>query len=84
MGNDKASQIPDFGKYRSKSGTKSNLVFQYFMVGTMGALTAAGAKATVQGKFCWDGKGTWGYGRITDSGFEGSQGKQCIPRRSIG
>jgi hypothetical protein len=24
-------------------------VFQYFMVGTMGALTAAGAKATVQG-----------------------------------
>jgi hypothetical protein len=51
MGNDKASQIPDFGKYRSKSGTNSNLVFQYFMVGTMGALTAAGAKATVQGEF---------------------------------
>jgi hypothetical protein len=25
------------------------LVFQYFMVGTLGALTAAGAKATVQG-----------------------------------
>ncbi|EHL00714.1 putative Cytochrome b-c1 complex subunit Rieske, mitochondrial [Glarea lozoyensis 74030] len=41
MGNDQASKIPDFGKYRSK-------IFQYFMVGTMGALTAAGAKATVQ------------------------------------
>jgi ubiquinol-cytochrome c reductase iron-sulfur subunit len=26
-------------------------MFQYFMVGTMGALTAAGAKATVQGMF---------------------------------
>ncbi|KAG9234632.1 putative cytochrome b-c1 complex subunit Rieske, mitochondrial [Amylocarpus encephaloides] len=47
MGNDKASNIPDFSNYRSKQGTKSNLVFQYFMVGTMGALTAAGAKATV-------------------------------------
>jgi hypothetical protein len=51
MGNDKASKIPDFGKYKSKSGTDTNLVFQYFMVGAMGALTAAGAKATVQGKF---------------------------------
>jgi hypothetical protein len=61
MGNDKASQIPDFSKYRSKSGTNSNLVFQYFMVGTMGALTAAGAKATVQGKFWSDSKGTWRY-----------------------
>jgi hypothetical protein len=55
MSNDQASKIPDFGKYRSKSGTNSNLVFQYFMVGTMGALTAAGAKATVQGEFQSDG-----------------------------
>ena len=51
MGNEKSSKIPDFGNYRSKSGTNTNLVFQYFMVGTMGALTAAGAKATVQGEF---------------------------------
>lgn len=43
------SRIPDFGHYRSKSGSRNNLVFQYFMVGSMGALTAAGAKATVQG-----------------------------------
>ncbi|KAH9220190.1 cytochrome b-c1 complex subunit Rieske [Leptodontidium sp. 2 PMI_412] len=48
MGNDAGSKIPDFSNYRSKSGTNSNLLFQYFMVGTMGALTAAGAKATVQ------------------------------------
>jgi ubiquinol-cytochrome c reductase iron-sulfur subunit len=48
-GDDKGSQIPDFSHYRSSSSKNSNLVFQYFMVGTMGALTAAGAKATVQG-----------------------------------
>jgi hypothetical protein len=52
MGGDAASKIPDFSHYRSKQGSNSNLVFQYFMVGAMGALTAAGAKATVQGM--WD------------------------------
>ncbi|KHJ30940.1 putative ubiquinol-cytochrome c reductase iron-sulfur subunit [Erysiphe necator] len=46
--NSKTTRIPDFSKYKSSSGPNSNLVFQYFMVGTMGALTAAGAKATVQ------------------------------------
>lgn len=48
-GDDKGNSIPDFSHYRSSSSKNSNLVFQYFMVGTMGALTAAGAKATVQG-----------------------------------
>ncbi|KAH7411060.1 putative cytochrome b-c1 complex subunit Rieske, mitochondrial [Cadophora sp. MPI-SDFR-AT-0126] len=48
MANDAASKVPDFSHYRSKSNTNTNLLFQYFMVGTMGALTAAGAKATVQ------------------------------------
>ncbi|KIN00271.1 hypothetical protein OIDMADRAFT_164588 [Oidiodendron maius Zn] len=48
MGNSPTTKIPDFSKYRSRKGANSNLVFQYFMVGTMGALTAAGAKATVQ------------------------------------
>lgn len=43
------SQIPDFSKYRSKNAKSSNLLFQYFMVGSMGAITAAGAKSTVQG-----------------------------------
>lgn len=46
---DRFSNIPDFSKYRSKKSGGSNLVYQYFMVGAMGALTAAGAKATVQG-----------------------------------
>ncbi|KAF7886202.1 hypothetical protein EAF00_010305 [Botryotinia globosa] len=45
---DRFSNIPDFSKYRSKKSGGSNLVYQYFMVGAMGALTAAGAKATVQ------------------------------------
>ena len=36
----------------SKKPESSNKVFQYFMVGSMGLLTAAGAKATVQGASC--------------------------------
>lgn len=43
------TNIPDFSKYRSKRGQDGNKVFQYFMVGTMGLLSAAGAKATIQG-----------------------------------
>ena len=50
-GSSKGSQVPDFGKYVSKSGEGSNKLVQYFMVGAMGALTAAGAKSTVQGGF---------------------------------
>jgi hypothetical protein len=49
MGSDKGSSIPDFGKYMSKKGEGNNKLFSYFMVGTMGALSAAGAKSTVQG-----------------------------------
>ena len=45
------TKIPDFGHYMSKRGETPNKVFQYFMVGTMGALAAAGAKATVQGMY---------------------------------
>lgn len=44
------TKIPSFGKYMSKSSETSNRVFQYFMVGSMGLLAAAGAKATVQGE----------------------------------
>jgi ubiquinol-cytochrome c reductase iron-sulfur subunit len=46
---DRTTKIPSFGAYMSKKGETSNRVFQYFMVGTMGALAAMGAKATVQG-----------------------------------
>jgi ubiquinol-cytochrome c reductase iron-sulfur subunit len=38
--------VPDFAPYRA-SNTEGNKVFSYFMVGTMGLVTAAGAKATV-------------------------------------
>ena len=34
----------------SKRGETSNKTFSYFMVGAMGLLSAAGAKATVQGR----------------------------------
>jgi ubiquinol-cytochrome c reductase iron-sulfur subunit len=43
------TKIPNFKNYMSKRGETSNKVFQYFMAGSMGALAAAGAKATVQG-----------------------------------
>ncbi|ERF71468.1 Cytochrome b-c1 complex subunit Rieske [Endocarpon pusillum Z07020] len=46
------TKIPSFGKYMSKNSETSNRVFQYFMVGSMGLLAAAGAKATVQGERC--------------------------------
>jgi len=45
----KSTKVPSFGAYRSKSGEEGAKVFSYFMVGTMGALSAMGAKATVQG-----------------------------------
>ncbi|CAI6090142.1 hypothetical protein V2G26_006385 [Clonostachys chloroleuca] len=41
-------KIPDFGKYVSKNAGDSNKLVSYFMVGAMGAITAAGAKSTVQ------------------------------------
>ncbi|TIB71451.1 MRG-domain-containing protein [Wallemia mellicola] len=40
------TQVPDFSPYRSKN-TGSNKAFSYFMVGSMGLLASAGAKATV-------------------------------------
>ncbi|EPS40230.1 hypothetical protein H072_5996 [Dactylellina haptotyla CBS 200.50] len=40
--------IPSWGYYKSKKTEGSNKVFGYFMVGSMGALSAAAAKATVQ------------------------------------
>ncbi|KAI1163727.1 ubiquinol-cytochrome c reductase iron-sulfur subunit, mitochondrial [Nemania serpens] len=47
-GETKSTKIPDFGHYFNKGGPNTNLLFSYFMVGTMGAITAAGAKSTVQ------------------------------------
>lgn len=48
-GESQGSKIPDFSKYLSKGNETTNKLFSYFMVGTMGAITAAGAKSTVQG-----------------------------------
>jgi ubiquinol-cytochrome c reductase iron-sulfur subunit len=46
---EKTTNIPSFAKYRNKGGESSSKMFQYFMVGTFGAISALGAKATVQG-----------------------------------
>ncbi|KAF5009829.1 hypothetical protein FDECE_3975, partial [Fusarium decemcellulare] len=57
-GESKGSQIPDFGKYVSSSGEGKNKLFSYFMVGALGAVSAAGAKSTVQAigaVSCWKG-----------------------------
>ncbi|KAL8694841.1 MAG: hypothetical protein Q9218_000600 [Villophora microphyllina] len=42
------TKMPDWGKYMSKRPEANNKVFSYFMVGSMGLLSAAAAKATVQ------------------------------------
>ncbi|KAK8090779.1 hypothetical protein PG994_000284 [Apiospora phragmitis] len=47
-GETKASNIPDWGSYMTKNSIGSNNLVSYFMVGAMGAITAAGAKSTVQ------------------------------------
>jgi hypothetical protein len=46
------TKIPDWTKYLSKNKGSSNALYGYFMVGAMGAISAAGAKSTVQGAFC--------------------------------
>lgn len=53
-GEQKAGKVPDFGKYYNGSGEGGKKLFSYFMVGSMGAITAAGAKSTVQGGFLPD------------------------------
>lgn len=49
-GTSKSDQAPDFSHYLSKKSGNANALFGYFMVGTLGALSAAGAKSTVQGR----------------------------------
>ncbi|GAA5889736.1 hypothetical protein JCM6882_004305 [Rhodosporidiobolus microsporus] len=44
---DAASQVPDFSKYTKANSEDSGRAFSYFMVGSMGLVTAAGAKSTV-------------------------------------
>ncbi|KAK4189484.1 putative mitochondrial precursor of cytochrome b-c1 complex subunit Rieske [Podospora australis] len=47
-GEGKSTKIPDFSKYLSGKKSATNAIYSYFMVGTMGAITAAGAKSTIQ------------------------------------
>ena len=46
---EKTTSIPSFAKYRSSGGETSGKVYQYFLVGTFGAVSAFGAKKTVTG-----------------------------------
>ncbi|KAK4213479.1 putative mitochondrial precursor of cytochrome b-c1 complex subunit Rieske [Rhypophila decipiens] len=43
-----STKVPDYSKYMSKGNKNTNALISYFMVGTMGAISAAGAKDTVQ------------------------------------
>ncbi|KAF3767908.1 ubiquinol-cytochrome c reductase iron-sulfur subunit, mitochondrial [Cryphonectria parasitica EP155] len=42
------TRVPDFSHYASKSSPNKNLMYQYFIVGGMGGITAMGAKSTIQ------------------------------------
>ncbi|KAK7748532.1 Cytochrome b-c1 complex subunit Rieske, mitochondrial [Cytospora paraplurivora] len=42
------TNIPDFSHYAAKNSPNKNLLYQYFMVGAMGTIAAAGAKSTIQ------------------------------------
>ena len=56
-------QIPSFAAYKSNKNETTNKVFSYFMVGGLGAITAMGAKATVQGELrCGNECATWRLG----------------------
>ncbi|AEO66385.1 c3da2f5c-a23f-4627-851d-b3f8c7ad2e62 [Thermothielavioides terrestris] len=47
-GESRTSKVPDFSKYMAKGSSSSNALFSYFMVGALGAISAAGAKSTIQ------------------------------------
>ncbi|GAA5957341.1 hypothetical protein JCM8115_006961 [Rhodotorula mucilaginosa] len=44
---DAATEVPDFSKYTKATSQDKGRAFSYFMVGSMGLVTAAGAKSTV-------------------------------------
>ncbi|KAK4465780.1 putative mitochondrial precursor of cytochrome b-c1 complex subunit Rieske [Cladorrhinum samala] len=46
-GESKSTKVPDFSKYIAGKSS-GNALFSYFMVGTLGAISAAGAKSTIQ------------------------------------
>ena len=68
-GEQKAGKVPDFGKYYSGSGEGGKKLFSYFMVGSMGAITAAGAKSTVQGGLFYKalGSSNWAWWKTLEA-----------------
>lgn len=44
------TRVPDFSHYASKAAPSKNLTYSYFVVGGLGAVTAMGAKSTIQGE----------------------------------
>lgn len=60
-GTSDTNKIPDFSKYMSKGSGSKNQLYGYFMVGTLGAISAAGAKSTIQGE-------SWGWQRRGGAG----------------
>jgi hypothetical protein len=65
------ARVPSFAAYRNKKNEMGPKVFSYFMVGTMGALSAVGAKATVQGENCPKWSGGAARGRLwVDAGWK--------------
>ena len=42
-----SSDVPDFTPYTKNTSDVTGRAYSYFMVGTMGLITAAGAKSTV-------------------------------------
>lgn len=44
------TRVPDFSHYASRGAPSKNLMYSYFVVGGMGAITAMGAKSTIQGR----------------------------------
>lgn len=73
-GESKSTKVPDFSKYMSKGSGNTNALFSYFMVGTLGAISAAGAKSTIQGEFFWAG---WDGVRKSIGLFGGCGGWGC-------
>lgn len=49
-GERETTRIPDFSHYASSGAPNRNLMYSYFIVGGMGAVTAMGAKSTIQGE----------------------------------
>lgn len=61
-GSPSTTNVPDFSHYAAKNGANKNLMYQYFMVGALGTITAAGAKSTIQGEPRRAGSGAEGVG----------------------